>query len=75
MQYKVLCPIEKKGGGTFWVRTGSAWENRDGSINVELNVLPTNGRLHIRELDERDRARGGAATDDGAPAAKRDIPF
>jgi hypothetical protein len=56
MHYKVICPIEKKDGkGTFWLRSGSAFENKDGSINVYLDVLPTNGKLQIREFDDKDR--------------------
>ncbi|MEM7083739.1 MAG: hypothetical protein AAF465_13495 [Pseudomonadota bacterium] len=43
--------IETAGEETkdFWQRVGSAWRNQDGSINVSLNALPVNGRLHIRE--------------------------
>ncbi len=33
----------------FWQRVGSAWTNSDGSINISLNSLPLNGKLHIRE--------------------------
>ena len=33
-----------------WVRVGTAFVNRDGSLNVYLDALPTNGRLHIRDL-------------------------
>mgnify|MGYP000687003713 CR=1 FL=1 len=42
--------IETAGEETkdFWQRVGSAWVNRDNSINVELNALPVNGRLHLR---------------------------
>jgi len=32
----------------FWQRIGSAWNNADGSINITLNALPVNGKLHIR---------------------------
>ena len=32
----------------FWQRIGSAWTNSDGSINITLNALPVNGKLHIR---------------------------
>jgi hypothetical protein len=37
------------GKGSVWVRAGSAWANRDGSINVYLDVLPLDGKLHVRE--------------------------
>lgn len=36
-------------GKDFWLRVGTAFINRDGSLNVVLNALPINGRLHIRE--------------------------
>ena len=32
----------------YWQRVGSAWTNKDGSINITLNALPLNGKLHIR---------------------------
>ena len=56
---------ERDGQGnnkTMWVKAGSAWVNRDGSINVYLDVLPLDGKLHIREpVDEK------VATFSGAP--------
>lgn len=33
----------------YWQRVGAAWTNKDGSINITLNALPLNGKLHIRE--------------------------
>lgn len=32
-----------------WIRAGVAYLNRDGSMNVLLDVLPIGGKLHIRE--------------------------
>ena len=41
----------------LWLKAGSAWVNRDGSINVYLDVLPLDGKLHIREArDEKTEA-------------------
>jgi hypothetical protein len=34
----------------LWVRIGSAFRNRDGSLNAMLDAMPTNGSIHIREL-------------------------
>lgn len=31
-----------------WTRAGSARTERDGSINIDLDVLPLNGKLHLR---------------------------
>ena len=47
--YVVYTIIENNGGDYYWQRVGSAWTNKDGSINLSLNALPLNGKLHIRE--------------------------
>lgn len=35
--------------GSVWRRAGTATVNKDGSICVELEILPIDGKLHIRE--------------------------
>jgi len=35
----------------FWVRIGTAFINRDASLNVRLDATPTNGQLHIRDAE------------------------
>lgn len=50
--YKVLSPIPKKNGTTFWLRVGTAYTNKDNSINLYLDVLPKDGRLQLREFEE-----------------------
>ena len=45
--------IREGKGGTVWVRAGSAFVNRDGSLNVLLDVLPLDGKLPVREAGER----------------------
>jgi hypothetical protein len=52
--YKVLSPITKKDGTTFWVRVGTGFPNKDDSVNVYLDVFPKDGKLQLREFDERD---------------------
>ena len=53
--YKVLSMIPKKDGGTYWMRTGSAFTNKDDSINVILDALPRGEwKFQLRELDEED---------------------
>lgn len=61
---------EKK---AVWVRAGAAWVNRDGSLNVYLDVLPLDGKLHVREaLDDRRASPGGTeartSSANGSPA-------
>lgn len=53
-RYSVFSIKETKGkdgapSGSVWVRAGSAWINRDGSMNIYLDVLPLDGKLHVRE--------------------------
>ena len=55
-----------------WVKAGSAWVNRDGSLNVYLDVLPLDGKLHVREaLERREPAGDGrSAPANGSPAVE-----
>jgi hypothetical protein len=57
--FKVISPVEKDGKTKFWMRLGTAFVNRDNSINVYLDACPRSMQLQIRELDERDtRGKG-----------------
>jgi len=73
--FKVLSAIEKRDGGTFWMRVGSAFTNRDNSVNIYLDVLPKNFQFQLRELDEEDLRRrdpqraGGAGGGGGGELA------
>jgi hypothetical protein len=42
-----------KNGDSFWTKVGVAFTNNDGSLNVLLEALPTDGKLHIRDQKER----------------------
>ncbi|HEY8207884.1 MAG TPA: hypothetical protein VIG99_10420 [Myxococcaceae bacterium] len=35
--------------GTIWCRVGTAFVNKDESLNVFLDALPLDGKLHCRE--------------------------
>lgn len=53
--WKVVSPIEKKDGTVaYWARLGNAHSNRDESINVYLDTLPTNGKIQLREFTEQE---------------------
>ena len=45
--------IRENKGGSVWVRAGSAFVNKDGSLNLLLDVLPLDGKLHVREAGEK----------------------
>jgi hypothetical protein len=61
-RYQVFSVKERpEGEKAVWVKAGMAFVNRDGSLNVYLDVLPLDGKLHVREaLEKRDEAKGGA---------------
>lgn len=44
--------------GSIWVRAGHAEVNRDGSLNLTLDVLPLDGKLHVREAGEPKQPQG-----------------
>jgi hypothetical protein len=52
----VYTVVSKSDGKELWLRLGSAFPNRDGSLTVLLDAVPTNGRLQIREYTPRDVA-------------------
>jgi hypothetical protein len=40
---------------SVWTKIGSAFDNKDGSLNIYLNALPLNGKLQIRERKEKEK--------------------
>lgn len=50
-----VCP-RGEGKKDWWLRIGTAFANKDGSWTVMLDALPTNGKLIIRDEQERDRS-------------------
>ena len=53
--YKVVYGVVKREGmeKSFWTRIGAAWENRDGSVNVKLDFLPTSMETTLQIRDPR----------------------
>lgn len=73
--YKVLTPIQKHDGtGSWFMKIGSGFTNKDDSINLYVDVIPVGiapGKgmtLQIRELDENDlRQREASRANKGRP--------
>ncbi|MCK5691164.1 hypothetical protein KAI87_17905 [Myxococcota bacterium] len=42
-------------------RIGTAFVNRDDSLNLVLDALPVSGRLHVRNIEPKPEAKGAAA--------------
>lgn len=73
---KVLCPMERQ-GKTYWMRIGSAFTNVDGSTNVYLDAFPANGKLQIREFNERDeaKAKSDPASSNDSAGMSQALPY
>ena len=59
-KFKVVYTIVDRGEGKkpLWIRIGTAFPNRDGSMNVHLDALPVNGKLQIRDYVPFDDRHG-----------------
>ena len=55
-KFKVAYVITERNDKTYWNRIGVAFTNKDGSINVKLDALPTSGTLQIRDYEPREEA-------------------
>lgn len=76
---KIAYSISERNGRSFWTRIGRAFVNRDGSINVRLEALPTNGQIQLRDPEPRDEL-GGPSIARARPDGKKDdvlaeLPF
>lgn len=61
-RYAVFSIRKKDNQPSIWVRAGSAFINKDGSMNLYLDVLPLDGTLHVREPGEKkEQAPQGAS--------------
>ena len=49
----VVFSIKPGRNGSIWVRAGRALVNGDGTMTLDLDVLPLDGKLHVREVPER----------------------
>ncbi len=51
---KTAFTIVESNGKSFWLKIGVAFVNRDGSLQVKLDALPTNGVLQLRDYESRE---------------------
>jgi hypothetical protein len=56
MYYAFCITPSKTGGRKFWNRIGTAWVNRDGSINIELFATSVDGKLQLRKPPPKDES-------------------
>jgi len=70
----VFAVVEKENRNAIWIRVGSAFTNRDGSVNLYLDAFPIGtNRLQIREQRFEEGRWGQALPRGGAapPAPRR----
>ena len=77
----VFTVVERGPGKSYWTRVGVGFVNKDGSWNLHLDAVPTNGKIQVREWEPYDRdrdRRGDAPAQDGTqpppPARPRPRP-
>lgn len=58
---------ERPHSASSWIRIGTAWLNRDGSLNLYLDALPVDGKVHVRRAPVNDAAEKSA--DEQTPAS------
>lgn len=53
---KAVYTVVDRGEGKkpWWCRIGTAFINKDGSLSVLLDALPTNGKMQIRDEEPRE---------------------
>jgi hypothetical protein len=69
--FKVLCPMEGKNGHKWWMRLGTGFPNKDDSINIYLDAVPTQAgfTLQLREVTEEDMRQSAERRAAFAPRA------
>ncbi len=76
---KVIAPIERKDGTTYWMRVGTGFPGKDPStLNLFIDAFPTGNvkMLHVREMDEEDlKPRKDRRVDASAPSESPSDPL
>ena len=71
--FKLLSPMKRKDGGTWWLRAGTGFRNQDNSINIFLDALPLQAggecRFQLRAYDEDDLRKADERRGDPAAGA------
>jgi hypothetical protein len=71
----VYTVIERGQGKSIWVRVGTGFTNRDGSLNLRLDAIPVNGMLQVREWEPGERRSESADVQAAPRLPARDKPL
>ncbi len=69
----VYTVVDRGPGKSFWVRVGVGFVNKDGSWNLHLDAVPTNGKLQVREWEPYEK-RGDPPPGETPPGPPRSRP-
>jgi hypothetical protein len=57
--FKIIWMISEKGDRTFWTKIGIGNVNKDGSITLHLDAIPTGtSKLQLRDYSPRENDQG-----------------
>ena len=69
---KTVYTVVDRGQKSYWVRVGVGFENADGSLNLKLDAVPTNGTLQVRDWEPREERDFGGRDREGREGRDRD---
>lgn len=82
---KQVLGVTERDGKSFWTRIGVGFENKDGSINLKLDFIPTNPdtTIQVRDMppreDDSPKGESSSGTRGRGPRQAQvvddDIPF
>ena len=55
--HQVYSIRERKERKSVWTEVGIGWLNSDGSLNLVLNLVPLDGKLHVRVITAKDEPK------------------
>jgi hypothetical protein len=70
----VFTVVERGQGKSAWVRVGVGFVNKDGSWNLHLDAVPTNGKLQVRDWEPWEKRGDAPGNDGGQPPPPRPRP-
>ena len=70
----VFTVVDRGQGKSIWVRVGTGFENKDGSWNLHLDAIPTNGKLQVRDWEPIERRNDDHGPGETPPPRPRPRP-
>ena len=68
---KSVFTVVERQGKSYWTRIGAGFVNRDGSMNLVLDAIPTSGKIQVREWEPPPERRDGTGGVEGGLSRAR----